>query len=403
MQRYIPVTTSKSTEVKNDIAWPEQGIEFVLPATGWQGFTSQPLAVADERVLTFCAALSQRLLTLGREWPDLAALGFWLRPIALKTHLQAYRSRSPLGLTLHLVPSNVPTLGIFSWLLALLAGNSAILRLSRRQDPVQQQLLAECAALLADPQWQVIAERVRFIRYGHDEAITAALSARCDLRVIWGGDATVSAIRAIALPPKARELVFPDRRSLAVLDAAGWRTLDAVSRQRQHAALAQDISQFNQQACASPTTLVWLGEWQASERTDLLTALAAPFAANPANGMARLVNSQLALATGEAQTQTTFGTLSVLQAAALQPQVTVGGGVLLERHYPDMDAWLADGDQVQTCVCIGIAPETVVSHLRQYPGTRIDRLVAPGQALAFDWFWDGQDLLASMSRQTCIG
>ena len=110
MQRHIPVTTSKSTEVKNDIAWPEQGIEFVLPATGWQGFTSQPLAVADERVLTFCAALSRRLLALGREWPDLAALGFWLRPIALKTHLQAYRLRSPLGLTLHLVPSNVPTL-----------------------------------------------------------------------------------------------------------------------------------------------------------------------------------------------------------------------------------------------------------------------------------------------------
>ena len=197
--------------------------------------------------------------------------------------------------------------------------------------------------------------------------------------------------------------MFPDRRSLAVLDAAGWRTLDAVSRQRQHAALAQDISQFNQQACASPTTLVWLGEWQAPERAELLTALAAPFSADPGNGMSRLVNSQLALATAEAQTQTTAGTLSLLQAAALQPQVTVGGGVLLERHYPDMDAWLADGDQVQTCVCIGIAPETVVSHLRQYPGTRIDRLVAPGQALAFDWFWDGQDLLASMSRQTRAG
>ena len=403
MQRYIPVTTSKSTEVKNDIAWPEQGIEFVLPATGWQGFTSQPLAVADERVLTFCAALSRRLLALGREWPDLAALGFWLRPIALKTHLQAYRLRSPLGLTLHLVPSNVPTLGIFSWLLALLAGNSAILRLSRRQDPVQQQLLAECAALLADPQWQVIADRVRFIRYGHEEAITAALSARCDLRVIWGGDATVSAIRAIALPPKARELVFPDRRSLAVLDAAGWRELDAASRQRQHAALAQDISQFNQQACASPTTLVWLGDWPAPAREALLAALAAPFAQDPANGMERLVNSQLALASGEVLAQTAVGSLSLLQAGGVQTQIATGGGVLLERHYADVPSWLAAGDQVQTCVCVGIAPAAVAAWLRQYPDTRIDRLVVPGQALAFDWFWDGQDLLAQMSRQTRVG
>ncbi|MFC3912155.1 acyl-CoA reductase [Pseudaeromonas sharmana] len=392
MQRHIPVT-----------GWPEQGIEFVLPTSGWHGFTTPPLAVADPCVVAFCHVLSQRLLSLGRAWPDLMALGFWLRPAALQAHLPAYAARSPLGLTLHLVPSNVPTLGVFSWLMALLAGNSAIVRLSRRQDAVQQQLLAVCADLLARPEWQPIADRVRFIRYGHDEAITAALSARCDLRVVWGGDATVNAIRAIPLPPRARELVFPDRRSLAVLDAAGWRALDEAGRQRQMTALAQDISQFNQQACASPTTLVWLGEWQGHERGELLAALAAPFAFAPANGMARLVNSQLALATAEAQTQTTAGTLSLLQAAALQPQVMVGGGVLLERHYPDMDAWLADGDQVQTCVCVGLSADAVAAVLRQYSATRIDRLVAPGQALAFDWFWDGQDLLASMSRQTRVG
>ena len=390
MQRYIPVTPS----------WPDLGIEFVLPASGWQGFTPAPLPVADETVVAFCATLSQRLLALGREWPDLAALGFWLRPVALNAHLQGYVPRSPLGLTLHLVPSNVPTLGLFSWLIALLAGNSAIVRLSRRQDPVQQQLLAECAALLADPQWQTIADRVRFIRYGHDEAITAALSARCDLRVVWGGDATVNAIRAITLPPQARELVFPDRRSLALLDAAGWRALDDASRQHQLAALAQDISQFNQQACASPTTLIWLGAWEESERAELLAELSVPFGFESANGMARLVNSQLALAAGEVQCVKSFGFLSLLQCRSLQPQITVGGGVLLERHYADLAGWLADGDQVQTCVCLGIPAATVAVSLRQYPGTRIDRLVPPGQALAFDWFWDGQDLLAVMSRQT---
>ena len=83
--------------------------------------------------------------------------------------------------------------------------------------------------------------------------------------------------------------------------------------------------------------------------------------------------------------------------------VATGGGVLLERHYADVPSWLAAGDQVQTCVCVGIAPAAVAAWLRQYPDTRIDRLVVPGQALAFDWFWDGQDLLAQMSRQTRVG
>lgn len=393
MQRHIPMTAS----------WPQQGIEFVLPACGWQGFTPAPLPVADDSVMAFCVALSQRLLALGSAWPDLVALGFWLRPAALRAHLPAYASRSPLGLTLHLVPSNVPTLGVFSWLMALLAGNSAIVRLSRRQDPVQQQLLAVCADLLAKPEWQAIAARVRFIRYGHDEAITAALSAQCDLRVVWGGDATVTAIRAIALPPRGRELVFPDRRSLALLDASAWLALDDARRQRQQAALAQDISQFNQQACASPTTLVWLGDWPAPAREALLAALAAPFAQDPANGMARLVNSQLALASGVVLAQTAVGSLNLLQAGGVQTQIATGGGVLLERHYADVPSWLAAGDQVQTCVCVGIAPAAVAAWLRQYPDTRIDRLVPPGQALAFDWFWDGQDLLAQMSRQTRVG
>ena len=194
--------------------------------------------------------------------------------------------------------------------------------------------------------------------------------------------------------------VCPTRALFSVNDPALDESGDT---KRQQAALAQDISQFNQQACASPTTLVWLGDWPAPAREALLTALAAPFAQDPANGMARLVNSQLALASGEVLAQTAVGSLSLLQPGGVQTQIATGGGVLLERHYADVPSWLAAGDQVQTCVCVGIAPAAVAAWLRQYPDTRIDRLVVPGQALAFDWFWDGQDLLAQMSRQTRVG
>ena len=84
MQRHISVTPS----------WPEQGIEFVLPASGWQGFTAAPLPVADETVIAFCAALSQRLLSLGREWPDLAALGSGCgRWLSMSTCKVMYRVR----------------------------------------------------------------------------------------------------------------------------------------------------------------------------------------------------------------------------------------------------------------------------------------------------------------------
>lgn len=396
MQRYLSIVD----------ALPRDGIEFVMPACDWQEFEPSPLPAASEGVLAFVAALSRRLVALGNQWPDLAALGFWLRPAAVRSHLAAYGAAMPLGLTFQLVPSNVPTLAVFSWLMALLMGNSSILRLSQRQDPVQQQLLAVCADLLAEPEWRAIASRVRFIRYPHDEQLTARFSALCQLRVIWGGDRTVQQIRAIALAPQARELVFPDRRSLALLSGEGLARMSEAELALTCSRLAQDISQFNQQACASPTTLVWLGETDEALRERLYRALAEPFLVEPAWGMTRLVNGQLAVAQGEATVCRTQTGLTLLSPTPDGRTPRVGGGVLLEQEVLADSAeqalalWLARGENVQTCVCVGMAPARVRELGRQYPATRMDRVVVPGQALAFDWHWDGQDLLAAMSRQT---
>ncbi len=68
------------------------------------------------------------------------------------------------------------------------------------------------------------------------------------------------------------------------------------------------------------------------------------------------------------------------------------------KWYPDLETARAQANAIGAGFL-----DTRTGQFVQYPDTRIDRLVAPGQALAFDWFWDGQDLLASMSRQTCIG
>lgn len=385
-------------------ALPRDGIEFVMPACDWRGFESAPLPASSAVVLDFVSVLSRRLMAQGNLWPDLVALGFWLRPTAVRSHLAAYGSAMPLGLSFHLVPSNVPTLAIFSWLMALFMGNSSILRLSQRQDPVQQQLLAVCADLLAEPDWQAIVSRVRFIRYAHDDHLTARFSALCQLRVIWGGDRTVQQIRAIALAPQARELVFPDRRSLALLSGEGLALLSEVELAMTCSRLAQDISQFNQQACASPTTLVWLGEIPTALRERVYLALAEPFLAEPSWGMTRLVNCQLAVAQGAASVCRMQKGLTLLRRTHEEGALTVGGGVLLELNVladtaeQALALWLSRGENIQTCVCVGIAPERVHELGRQYPATRIDRVVAPGQALAFDWFWDGQDLLNAYSR-----
>ena len=83
------------------------------------------------------ALLADRVL---RQDPASVAVAYWLRRAQL-TRLaeeQARRAaaepdvvRVPVGRVLHLAPSNVDTLFIYSWALAYLCGNASVVRLSR--------------------------------------------------------------------------------------------------------------------------------------------------------------------------------------------------------------------------------------------------------------------------------
>ena len=176
MQRYIPVNE-----------WPSEGVDFVAPRQPWMSYEQRLLPVFAPVILEFVDCLAERLRCLARAEPDMAAFGFWLRPAALRQQAIRMQGRAPLGMVFHLVPSNVPMVAFYSWMMALLMGNSSVIRLSSRQDLAQEQMLGLLNELFAEPRWEPIACRTRFIRYPHDENITSQLSAACSLRILWGG------------------------------------------------------------------------------------------------------------------------------------------------------------------------------------------------------------------------
>jgi len=123
------------------------------------------------------------------------------------------------GGALHFAPGIVDTIFLYFALLAILTGNRNVVRISSRPSPQIDLLMEVLNQLFADPAHDAVANQLLIVRYGHDDLITAALSAVCDLRVIWGGDQTVQTIRALPLRPRARDVNFPNRRSLATLSA----------------------------------------------------------------------------------------------------------------------------------------------------------------------------------------
>jgi len=159
------------------------------------------LSVGDERVVDFLVRFARKLLApaVARRFPELASLGFFLRRGEIAKALAKLDStddalRFPRGLVFHVPPANVDTIFVYSWALSALAGNPNVVRISSRSAGAASTVLEALNEALAEAD-PIIARTQRMVTYGRDDAVTAALSAACELRVIWGGDGSVDALR----------------------------------------------------------------------------------------------------------------------------------------------------------------------------------------------------------------
>ncbi|BDG07092.1 acyl-CoA reductase [Anaeromyxobacter paludicola] len=410
-------------------------IEVVIPALGARPADAfarslggaRSLAPFDPRAIEFVAALSAELFRdpACRAHPAIQALAFGTRRAAvtrLAAAVAATRQpdivRVPVGVVFHVPPANVDTLFIYSWLFAFLAGNRSVVRLPSRTSPVLEAVLAAFERVRAawpDPE---VAEASCFVRYGHEEAITAALTRACDLRVIWGGDATIETLRRIPAPPAGRDLCFPDRWSLAALRAEAVAELPERALEELAARLYADTYWFGQQACSSPRLLAWVGGADAAQRAQrrLVAALAGELErrgeeVDPSTALGRetLVNRLAADGLVESRLRAGAALWIVALAPATgdapgDPPLLVrehtGGGLFLSLRI-DRLAQLAArlGRRDQTLAHFGFEAEELGELVRILNGRALDRVVPIGEALLFDRIWDGVDLIEEMTRR----
>ena len=384
------------------------------------------LAPFAPEALAFLTALHRGLIDApdARQLPELQALAFWLRPAALarlardfQAGLPAGTLAVPRGLVLHVPPANVDTLFLYSWVPALLAGNHSVIRLSERgSGPAQRLLLAQLGALLAAPEGAAVAAATAFVRYPRDDAVTAALSQAADARMLWGGDATVTALRALAPAPHALDLAFPDRVSWAALEAESYLARSPEQRQTVAEAFCNDLFWFDQQACASPRLVFWCGAAPVAAaaaadfypRVATLATLRFP-GPDPAARLDRLAAWHRAVldlpvaAVDHHGDRLTVVRLTTLDPAHREALTTAGTGILLEARIPELACCLpVVTRRVQTLAHSGFAPETLTDFVRALNGRGIDRLVPLGQALAFATVWDGTDLVRALTRLVTI-
>jgi hypothetical protein len=302
----------------------------------------------------------------------------------------------------------------YSWIPSLLCGNRNIVRTPARRGAAAELLMTQIDQVL--PHYQVVSDTTAFVEFGHEDSITEVLSAEIGLRVIWGGDETIRHIRTLPLPPRAKEVVFPDRHSFAVIAASAFLALDDSAAKNLMDQFYLDVFLFKQMACSSVRLLAWCGT---SENTRAAARRAIPllreaidrrgFSLEAADALSKYAAClRLAIDLPVADIDWGNGTLTVVdlkecESLTWPSEPLVGGGLLLQVRAAELAslAPLIDS-RTQTMAQFGFEVNELAHFLRMLNGRGVDRIVPLGSAMNFAPIWDGYDLLCEFTRLSTI-
>lgn len=381
-----------------------------------------PLKAFAPQTLAFVDALSGALMrsTTARQYPELMALAFWMRKANLARLEQSFvqelgeRLLVPRGTVFHVAPSNVDTIFVYSWFLALLSGNRNIVRLSSKNSAQSQVLIQAIVELLNNPEHAEIAARTVLIRYpAANKAVTAELSAISDVRVIWGGNSTVNEIRAIPILPSAIDVAFANKYSIAMIHAASWLSKDDSARDAEVQEFWNDAYWFDQMGCSSPRLVLWIGEQASVEQAkqDFWARLDALLAKKQTRfSDADYVNKLMAVNSLAIDTHIQISTGATnnlvrvwLESPALHIDYHCGVGLFFESRLATLTE-LREllSRTVQTISYSGWTTEALREFVLEMPLAGIDRMVPFGQALNFAPVWDGFDLTRMFMREITV-
>jgi len=371
------------------------------------------LPVFSDVICGFLDSLSSEIMkdSQAKAFPDVMTFGFFCRKGNIQRQKEAYKDRTEnrlgRGVSFHIAPSNVPVNFAYSMAAALLAGNSCIVRASSK-DFRQTDIICGCIEkVFLKPEYSFLKNYICVVKYPHISEITDHFSALCDIRVIWGGDETIAEIRRSPLPPRAVEITFADRYSLAVFDVCSVAECSDIDR------LAQDFYNdtylYDQNACSSPRLIYWLGSddeaaaaserfWEAVHRLLLKKYKLEPVVAVDKYTAA----CRAAIELGAKITPETDNLVSRIKLDYLPENIDAfrcAGGSFPEYTQKTLDP-LADivTEKFQTLSYYGADRQMLADFVIKNGLSGVDRIVPVGKTTDFSLIWDGYDLIMNMSR-----
>lgn len=231
----------------------------------WDKFTAfRPDVPFSDSVVEFLNALSGALMKdkMSRLYPDAITFAYFCRKANLVKLKAQYVCEDKLrlgrGVLFHIAPSNVPINFGYSLVAGLLAGNANVVRVSSKQFPQVDLIIEHLHELMATGLYDDVANRIVLVRYDRMSDASAFFSSIANVRVIWGGDATIQTIRQNALPARSFDVCFADRYSIAAINPKVVIKASDADMKKLAEAFYNDTYLFDQNACSAPHTIFWL-------------------------------------------------------------------------------------------------------------------------------------------------
>lgn len=370
---------------------------------------NKPIETYNKEVLNFLEDLQKQLMLENKEkLPGISALSFWLRKhnIDRSENLNLpNKLRIGLGIALHITPSNMPLSYFYSYVFGLLSGNVNVVKIPKKNFIENNKLMLIFNKLINKKKYKIIKEKTFFFKFNHEKKIMSELSKICNLRIIWGGDKTITRIREYEIQSHTRELTFGDKYSCCIIDSDQLAKLRKLDFLKLCNAFFSDGYLVDQNACSSPHLVLWIGKNQNIKKKFWIEI----------NNIAKLkydlpeigsIEKHLKLYSDIIdQNINNFLVLSHLYAVNIKKinneVISFRGkwGYFYQYNLKNLHSISKIvNKKFQTITCMGVKKDDVVNVIKNNNLLGVDRVTKIGNAHTMNFYWDGYDLISNMSR-----
>jgi len=363
----------------------------------------------DDEIVEFLNDVSKELMrdSSAKAYSDVVTFGFWIRKGSILKLKERFQKNDGIyigkGVAFHIAPSNVPVNFAYTLVVGLLCGNTNVVRVPSKDFP-QVSIICNAINKVLETH-ETMRPYILCVRYGREKEINDFFSSVADVRVVWGGDQTITELRKSPLPPRSGEITFADRYSLAVIDSESYLSIDNKAKVAED--FYNDTFFSDQNACTSPRLIVWTGnkieeakelfweeEYKLVERKYTFQAI---------QGVNKLTQSYLIAAAElgvkvEKHSDNLIIRVSIPRITDYLMDFRDNCGYFYEYDCKDiMDLTPMCNDK--RCQTIGyIGDNQMIMPLIQSGIKGIDRIVPIGKTMDFDLIWDGYNLPSLMTR-----